>query len=453
MASSIMPLDKLLGEKLIDRAQRHQYRELTQIKPGTLTDFSSNSYLSLSTHPTVRADFMRRIMHRYQQSTRSPWPANRLLGSGGSRLLDGNSPLAESMEKDLATYHRAPAALFFNSAMEANTGLISTIPQREDVFIYDEFIHASMFHGMKLSKATLALSFAHNVARKPKEDEYKDLGIEETSFSSLEEALQHLLTGHGCDWFKKGNRNVFIIVEAVYSMNGDVAPLRKIVDVVEEYLPRRNGYIIVDEAHSTGLFDRGAGLVCHLGLEKHIYARVLGFGKAIDCAGGLVLCSRVVRAFLINYSRSFIYTTAMAIPSLISIQAAYTFLVGKPEEAKELIQQVQKTTLFHVSPDEPQAPIVPIFTCRPRSLARHCRASGYSVRAIVAPTVPRGTERVRVCVHASNSLDEVKGLCTAIEAWILSQLGLDEDDPDEFNSDDSYSDGGGSNGPAKKPNL
>lgn len=231
-------------------------------------------------------------------------------------MLDGNSTYAEELEKYIAGFHRAESALLFNSGYDANTGLFSSLPQKGDVIVYDEYIHASVHEGMKLSRAAKKLAFRHNDMR------------------SLEAVLKGVVDGEGGPEIRKGEKNVFVAVESVYSMDGDIAPISKVVDLVEEMLPLRNAYVIVDEAHSTGVFGpNGRGIVNELGLEDRIFARVHTFGKALACNGAVVLCSGLVREYLINYARSLIYTTAMSFPALASIRTAYEFMAnGHTEE-------------------------------------------------------------------------------------------------------------------------
>ncbi|KAK3346909.1 pyridoxal phosphate-dependent transferase [Lasiosphaeria hispida] len=430
-------LDAALARLLDRRRLRNQLRSLNIVPVGT-ADFSSNAYLSLSSHPAVQQAFLAQLQSAVIANTGGSSqvkPVPSLLGSGGSRLLDGNSLEYETLEQTIATFHRAPAGLLFNSAMDANVGLFSCIPQPGDAVVYDELIHASVHDGMRMSRAAERIPFAHNCV-------WGDTGsMMETKSRgrSLEAVLQDLQRGPTGAVFKSGERNIFIAVEGIYSMDGDLAPLGDIVRCVERTLPSGNGYIIVDEAHSVGIFgNQGRGLVCELGLEDRIWARVLGFGKAMGCAGGIILSSPTTRSYLINYARTLIYTTAMGPPSLASIRVTYEFLARGGatfllHHLRILIQQTHALLLavgtrqtpppelFRVNAPEPESPIIPVFTSWPRSLARHCQKQGYMVRPIVAPTVPKGSERIRVCLHAGNTLGEVQGLVAAVEAWVASR--------------------------------
>ncbi|KAF3923942.1 hypothetical protein AA313_de0208216 [Arthrobotrys entomopaga] len=264
-----MHLDDVYNTLLVKREANNRLRRLTFRNPGAV-DFSSNGYLSLSTHPDIKKLYLSHLQNSKDFA----------LGSGGSRLLDGNSVLAEKLETDIAAFHGAPAGLLFVSGFEANTGLFSCAPQPGDYVVYDELIHASVHDGMRLSRAK-TIPFAHNLVL----SESDSVG---SKTRSLEGTLSNLLQGDDGENIKTGTRNVFVAVEGVYSMDGDIAPLKDIVECVERLLPKGNGYIIVDEAHSTGwLGNQGRGLVCQLGLEDRIWARVHTFGKAMGCSGGI----------------------------------------------------------------------------------------------------------------------------------------------------------------------
>jgi 8-amino-7-oxononanoate synthase len=249
-------LEKALIKRLDDRYLKSTLRKLTVAAPGSV-DFSSNDFLSLSTSPALRSAFI-------EELTRHP---NFPLGSGGSRLLDGNSQYALDLEAEIASFHGAPAGLLWNSGFDANSGLFACIPQPGDIILYDELIHASVHDGMKLSRAARKIPFKHN------------------SVDHLKGILQALKDDDV--YVGKGPKNVFVAVESVYSMDGDLCPLQELVDMVEELLPYGNGHIIIDEAHATGVLGpRGRGLVSQLGLEKRVFARLHTFGKSVGASGG-----------------------------------------------------------------------------------------------------------------------------------------------------------------------
>lgn len=400
-------LDNVYAALLARRAAQGRLRRLTLPAPGAV-DFSSNGYLSLAASGAVRAAYLARL----QAATALP------LGSGGSRLLDGNSAAAEALERAVAGFHGAAAGLLFGSGFDANTGLLGCAPRPGDVVVHDELVHASVHDGMRLGRAR-RVAFAHNRVRGP---------------GGLDAVLAGLAAAPGVG-------TVFVTVESVYSMDGDVAPLRDMVDCVERQLPRGNGCVVVDEAHATGwLGPGGRGLVSQLGLEERVWARVHTFGKALGCSGAIVLCSPTTRAYLVNYARSFIYTTAMGYPALAAIETAYDHLgSGRAEPLRRRLAGLMRLShrllaslcarrrpppdVLRIRDGPPASPIVPLFTAQARSLAQHCQQRGFVVRAIVAPTVLAGTDRVRLCLHAGNTAREVQGLCEAIEEWVCARLG------------------------------
>lgn len=237
-------------------------RTLSKVPPNAI-DFSSNDFLSLSTSSALHTSFHAEL---------AAHPTHPI-GSRGSRLLDGNSSYIENLENEIATFHGAPRGLLFNSGFDANAGFFACVPQRGDVVVHDEFIHASVWEGMRLSRVSSTIPFAHNCVR------------------SLRSVLEGVKRENGD--VRQGRRNVFVAVEGLYSMDGDLAPLKEIVEVVEELFPVGNGLCVVDEAHSTGIYGReGRGLVSEMGLEGRFFARLHTFGKAMGCNGGMsaLLC-------------------------------------------------------------------------------------------------------------------------------------------------------------------
>ncbi|KAF2405072.1 PLP-dependent transferase [Trichodelitschia bisporula] len=403
-------LETALHARLQKRLKNSTLRRLTTAPTGSI-DFSSNDFLSLSTSPLLRETFLSEL------AAHPTFP----LGSGGSRLLDGNSPYALALESTIATFHRAPAALLFNSGFDANAGVFACVPQPGDVIVHDALIHASVHDGMRLSRASKTLPFAHN------------------DVDDLERILTSLLASH--PGLASGQTNGFIALESVYSMDGDIAPLAAITTLTSTLFPHRNAHIILDEAHGTGVLGpQGRGLVCALGLENRIFARLHTFGKALAAGGAAVLCSPLVREYLVNYARPLIYTTFMPFPSLAGVRAAYGLL--ESGATKPLVKHLTALTAYmhalllgllgrykqypnlartlSVAADPPPSPIFSLQTEHPRSLAAWCQEGGFVVRAVVPPTVP--TRRVRVCLHAGNSREEVEALVASIEEWVKGRL-------------------------------
>jgi 8-amino-7-oxononanoate synthase len=401
-------LEQDLHTKLSARKTKSIFRQLTTSPPNS-ADFSSNDFLSLSTSPVLRAAFLAELKKHHDT-----FP----LGSGGSRLLDGNSRYADALEAEIAKFHGAESGLLWNSGFDANSGVFACVPQPGDIIIHDELIHASVHDGMRLSRAAKCLPFRHNDI-----EDLRDIIIQELN----EEPL-----------LKTGQRNIFIAVESVYSMDGDLAPLEEIVQLKTKILPLGNGHIIIDEAHGTGVLGPlGKGLVSSLNLEKDIFIRLHTFGKSLACSGAITLCSPLVRSYLINYARPLIYTTFLPFPLLTAIKASYS-LLGSGHTTQLLANLHSLVSRFHmsllrtiefrnadhilqVSDACPKSPIFALQTQDPRELAAYCQKSGFVVRAVVPPTVP--TRRVRVCLHAGNTVEEVDGLVKRVDEWLVLKVG------------------------------
>lgn len=307
-------LSNAMRDLLSKREVKLTLRKLT-IAPSSSIDFSSNDFLSLSRSSILKDAYLTHLNE--SKSFR--------LGSGGSRLLDGNSAYAEKLEKDIATFYQGSAGLLFNSGFDANAGFYACVPQPGDIILYDEYIHASFHEGMRLSRASACISFLHN------------------SVKNLQDILEVQIRKQKL--ISIGRRNVFIAIESLYSMDGDLSPIKDIVELVERLLPHGNGQIVVDEAHSTGVYgSKGRGIVFSLGLQDRVFARLHTFGKALGCNGGIYLillvcrstkaneheaiflCSSLTREYLINYARTLIYTTFMAFPSLAAINVVTCFM-------------------------------------------------------------------------------------------------------------------------------
>ncbi|MBS1627222.1 MAG: 8-amino-7-oxononanoate synthase [Bacteroidetes bacterium] len=359
--------ENFLDKKLQERKQQDAFRKLTLNE--NKIDFCSNDYLGIAKNNLLN------ISHSLYKN-----------GSTGSRLLAGNYALIEEVEKQIANFHNSDAALIFNSGYDANIGLLSSIPQKGDTIIYDSLAHASLRDGIRLSFAQ-SFSFLHN------------------NVVDLEKKLQHA-TG-----------NVFVVTETVFSMDGDFCPLTEIVFLCEKY----NAHLIVDEAHATGVVgEKGEGLAQLLFLQKKIFARVHTFGKACGCHGAVVLGSHTLIHYLINFSRSFIYTTALPPHAVAAIQKSYELFPAmqlQREHLQKLIQQFQSATINYqklISPTPIQVVIIEGNEAA-RSLAKKLQENNFDVRAILYPTVPKGKERLRIVLHAFNTANEVEQLINLLK--------------------------------------
>lgn len=351
--------EDFLTRRLNERKEQNAYRQLRL--PLEKVDFCSNDYLG--------------IVHNRRLTTDDRRPA----GSTGSRLLAGNYQLIEDIEREIAAFHQAEAGLIFNSGYDANIGLLSCIPQRGNTIIYDFLSHASIRDGIRLSFAQ-SFPFAHN------------------DLNDLEKKLK-VATG-----------NIFVVTESVFSMDGDKAPLKEMADLCSTY----KAHFIVDEAHATGVVgEKGEGLVQELGLQKKCFARVHTFGKAVGCHGAIVLGSEVLKNFLINFARSFIYTTALPESSIAAIQAAYHCFPKMSKERghlKKLINIFQTTNVpYTILPSDTPIQIVIVpGNDEVKALAQKLQDHNLDVRPILYPTVPKGSERLRIVLHAFNTVEDVQ---------------------------------------------
>ncbi len=303
-------------------------------------------------------------------------------GSTGSRLITGNSNLAENTEGMIAQFHKAEAALIYSSGYMANIGLFSCIATKNDTIISDEYIHASIIDGIRLSKAHRSV-FKHN------------------DLVDLEAKLQ------------SATPKKIVVIESIYSMDGDEAPLSKIADLCEKY----NALLIVDEAHSTGIYgENGKGLVCQYGLENRVYARIHTFGKALGYHGAAIVGSAILRQYLINHSRSFIYTTALPPSFYIQIQNIYKNLLNANRNVLfQLIQYWKENvvTVKKYSIIESHSPIQAILigdNFKAKSIENQLISKDFFVKAILSPTVAVGTERLRISLHSFNTKEQIDRL-------------------------------------------
>jgi len=362
--------EEYIEKRLAERRATGSYRTL---KPeNQLIDFCSNDYLGFARSAVLKSKIDGEI-------EKNGFVLN---GATGSRLISGNLTYTENLEQDIAAYHNNEAGLLFNSGYDANVGLLSSLPQRGDTIITDELIHASVIDGARLSNAN-RYKFKHN------------------DINSLEAKLKQV----------KGN--CYVIVESVYSMDGDMLPLLDILTITEKY----NAYLIVDEAHAVGLYK--SGLICHLKLEERVFARVITFGKALGCHGAIVLGNNLLREYLINFARSFIYTTAAPFHQLAAVKMAYELLSGSDMAINQLKSNIAifKNTIDHpnnyplLQSDSAIQCILLKSNEKAKEIAARLHRNGLDVRAILSPTVPQGSERIRICLHSFNTENEI-GLLT-----------------------------------------
>lgn len=372
-----------LSAKLEARKQNNALRQLPL--SNKLIDFASNDYLGLSKSEAVFNE-----THQYLIDNDSIQN-----GATGSRLLSGNHKLYPETETYIAQFHKSQSALIFNSGYDANVGFFSSLPQKGDLILYDELCHASIRDGIQLSNAK-AYKFNHN------------------DFEDLEKLI-----------LRNSNTIIYIVTESVFSMDGDTPNLEELVRVSEKY----NCYLVIDEAHALGVFgDKGEGLVQMLDLQDQVFARIMTFGKGLGCHGAAILGALELKDYLVNFSRSFIYTTGLSPHSVATILMAYRYL----DEEKQNIELLRENVihfnqeknllglkqLFVRSKSAIQSAIIP-GNEKVKTIANQLQENGFDVKAILSPTVPEGQERLRFCLHSFNSKEEISEVLRLLSTFVF----------------------------------
>lgn len=341
-------------------------------------DFSSNDYLGLAGSPELRA------------AARNALERGVALGSGGSRLLRGNRAAHEALEDRAAAFFGAPSALFLGSGYAANSLIFATLPQADDLILHDELVHASAHEGMRLSRAPRK-AFAHNDA----------------------EAAADAIAA----WREGGGRGTaWIAFETLYSMDGDRAPVAAFAE-----LARREGtMLLVDEAHAVGVFGpQGRGLAA--GLHGQDNAIVLATcGKALGCEGALVLAPALVRDFLVNRGRGFIFSTAPS-PLMAAVAHAAIDIAAAADARRERLARLVAAAgrafgaLGIETSGSQIQPVVIGEDRRTMDIAGALQAQGFDVRGIRPPTVPGGTARLRISITLNADEQAIAALAEVLE--------------------------------------
>ena len=424
---SLIPLPK---QSDVDKIEQN-------IPTQPIIDFASNDYLGLARcknqHALVQSaydDTCSNTNVQQQQPT---------LGSAGSRLLSGDSNLARSIEAKLANIHNRQAALLFNSGYDANLSILSSLPYNEDdCIVMDELVHNSLVMGIRMSRLNKkrVVMFKHN------------------DVVDLKKVLEKEISSRPVS-------STLVVVESVYSMDGDVAPLKDILELAKEY----NARVMVDEAHGLGVYGKtnlhdlksnsinveyndgttniekttrgGTGVLAALNLEHHsaLFCSIHTFGKAAGCHGAVVAGSNTLISYLVNYARPFVYSTALPTHSLVTIQQSYESMMGNVGEDRrkkvfQLVRLFRKKMLDGIdilkqeypnsdfellpSPSPIQAIVVP-GNEQCISVCQYLRNVGnLDVYPIRSPTVTKGKERIRIILHSHNTENEVNELTTMI---------------------------------------
>ena len=364
--------------KLTEREANNALRKLPV--PNGLIDFSSNDYLGFANNSTI-FEIASNILER------KGIIAN---GATGSRLLTGNNELYGELEAWLAGFYGSERALVFNSGYDANIGFFSAVPQRTDVVFYDELCHASIRDGIGLGRAQ-SYKFKHNSV--------EDLG-------QLIDRVRE----------SKTDSDIYVVTESVFSMDGDTPDLEALVATCEA----KGAYLVIDEAHAVGVFgEKGEGLMKELLLQDKVFARVVTFGKAMGCHGAAILGSDALKSYLVNFARSFIYTTGMPPHSLATTLAAHGQLLAADGERRQLranidffVAQLKGLGLesYFIASNSAVHCCLVEGNDKVKKWSQHLQENGFDVKPIMSPTVPQGKERLRFCLHSFNTEKEISTL-------------------------------------------
>lgn len=368
------------------------------MKGRSIVNFSSNDYLGLASNEELKAAMIEGVS-RFG------------VGSGASRLVCGNSTAHDQLESTLAAFKGSEAALTFSSGYAAAMGIIPALCGADDVIILDKLSHASLIDASRLSGATIRV-FPHN------------------HLGKLERLLASAREKHGA------KTRVLVVTESIFSMDGDAAPLRGIVELTEKH----DAMLLVDEAHAVGVIGpQGRGLVAELGLEKRVALQMGTLSKALGVSGGYVAASRGIVDLLINKARSLIYSTAP--PPAIAVAATKAVEIVASPVGNELRSRLQRNIrqALDLSGGSPvpisstpvgrglsiRSAILPIIIGE-ESTAMHASAAlverGFLIPAIRYPTVARGTARLRLTLSAAHEAGQIKALVSNL-LDIVPQLG------------------------------
>jgi 8-amino-7-oxononanoate synthase len=351
---------------------------LRSLTPRAGIDFSSNDYLALAG------------CQRMRKAIAAAVEAGTPIGAGGSRLLRGNCAEHESVEAEAARFFGAESAVFFASGYIANFAVLTTLPQRGDLLVLDALVHASIHEGARAGRAEFRLS-AHNDA------------------GSIEDVIR--------TWRSQGGSGrIWIVAESLYSMDGDFAPLESLVAIAD----RHDAFLMVDEAHATGVFGpSGRGLTAAYEGRENLIA-IHTCGKALGAAGALVTTTKLLRDFIVNRCRPFIFSTAPSPLMAVAVQEALSILRDEPERQQRLAslidfahREIGAREGWRLSGSQIM-PFIVGDNARAMALAAALQARGFDVRGIRPPTVPAGTARLRISL--TNNVDEsdVRAMLTAL---------------------------------------
>ena len=380
---------KSLEKKLKLREEQNALRKLPS--SNSLIDFASNDYIGFAKNETIFHQ-----THEYLLDKNI-----KVNGATGSRLLSGNHIIYEEAEAFIAQFHKVESSLIFNSGYDANVGLFSSVPQRNDLILYDELCHASIRDGIKMSHAK-SFKFYHN------------------DTEDLEKLIKKQLENQNSK-----PETIYVVTESVFSMDGDTPNLEQMISLSEKY----GTYLIVDEAHALGIFgNQGEGVIQSLKLHDKVFARIITFGKGLGCHGAAVLGNESLKSYLVNFARSFVYTTGLSPHSVATILLSYKTL----EKEKVAIETLKSNIVFF-NQEKVRLGLKPIFVysksaiqCaiipgneKVKNIANQLQQKGFDVKPIVSPTVPEGQERLRFCLHSYNSQNEISKVLELLATFVF----------------------------------
>ncbi len=384
---------KSLQQKLEQRQANNALRQLPIA--NDLVDFASNDYIGFAHSEAIFNQTHQYLLDHNIKTN----------GATGSRLISGNHNLYHEAEAFISAFHQSESALIFNSGYDANVGFFSSVPQRNNVILYDELCHASIRDGIQMSNAK-AYKFQHN------------------DLEDLEKLIQRCQTEQASP--ERSRRvEVYIVTESVFSMDGDCPNLEQLVQLAERY----NAYLVIDEAHALGVFgEQGEGVVQNAGLQDKVFARIMTFGKGLGCHGAAVLGSAELKSYLVNFARSFIYTTGLSPHSVATILVAYQHLAHGQEALQSLKsnivffnqekQRLGLKPMFVYSKSAIQCAIIP-GNATVKKIAVQLQQKGFDVKPILSPTVPEGQERLRFCLHSCNSEAEISNVLELLSTFVF----------------------------------
>lgn len=382
-----------LEKRLCNRKIQKSFREFGVRKD--LIDFASNDYLGLA--------YSGELFQRASEICGNERLRN---GSTGSRLLSGNHPLYQQAEDLLCDLHQTQAAVIYNSGYDANIGFFSCVPRKGDVVVFDELVHASIRDGISMSHAR-SLKYKHN------------------DLEDLKAKIRRLKLS--------AESEIYIVTESIFSMDGDIPDL----EALSEYAREHGFFLVVDEAHAVGVLGRnGEGLVLDLGIQEEVFARIITFGKAFGTHGAAVLGNQKLKDYLMNFSRSLIYTTALPPHSVAAIIAVHELFREKDAAGEPGLGALQalNANIQLFRSEVKRNNLHPFFinsfsaihSCiipgneRVKVIAKELGHNGYEVKPILAPTVPETKERLRFCLHSFNSPNEIREVLKVLAKFASS---------------------------------